>query len=283
MKVRTLWKKNVKILCCHSDSTREINICLLEHISKVKVGINGKYNWIFKFFIYNWGFPSCSDSREFTCNARNLGWIPGSGRPPGEGNGYPLWYSCLEHSMDRGSWRVIVHGVQSIFSFRSYSFTPNCSFQLLLLQLYYWRHLICQSLPSNTWWPIQAVNQCPNFLLSSLLVSWNPAPKAQQYLCQKPFIRVAQIISLPSSPLQLAPTAYTHRHMLQASGHASLTSELSFTLNQIPGMLHFLFLFHHPKSSWNSTCSRKPFQPLSEKMKGFTGLNFADRSRNCHR
>ena len=39
------------------------------------------------------------------------GSIPGLGRSPGEGNGYPLQYSCLENPMDRGSWRAVVHGV----------------------------------------------------------------------------------------------------------------------------------------------------------------------------
>ena len=39
------------------------------------------------------GFPSGSDSKEFTCNAGNPGWIPGSGRSAGEGIGYPLHYS----------------------------------------------------------------------------------------------------------------------------------------------------------------------------------------------
>ena len=41
----------------------------------------------------------------------NLGSIPGSGRFPGEGHGNPLQYSCLENSMDRGAWRVTIHGV----------------------------------------------------------------------------------------------------------------------------------------------------------------------------
>ena len=43
-------------------------------------------------------------------NAGDTGSIPGSGRSPGEGNGNPLQYSCLEDSMDRGAWRAIVHG-----------------------------------------------------------------------------------------------------------------------------------------------------------------------------
>ena len=45
------------------------------------------------------------------CNARDLGSIPGSGRSPGEGNGSPLQYSCLENPMDRGAWWAAVHGV----------------------------------------------------------------------------------------------------------------------------------------------------------------------------
>ena len=44
-----------------------------------------------------------SDSKESASNAGNLGSIPGSGRSPGEGNGYPLQYSCLENSRDTGA------------------------------------------------------------------------------------------------------------------------------------------------------------------------------------
>ena len=57
-----------------------------------------------------WGFPGGSDSKESAYNAGELGLIPGSGRSPGEGNGYPLQYSCLENSMDKGPWRATVHG-----------------------------------------------------------------------------------------------------------------------------------------------------------------------------
>ena len=44
-------------------------------------------------------------------DTRNTGSIPGSGRSPGVGNGNPLWYSCLETFMDRGTWWATVHGV----------------------------------------------------------------------------------------------------------------------------------------------------------------------------
>ena len=46
------------------------------------------------------GFPGGSAGKESTCNAGDLGSIPGLGRSPGEGNGYPLQYSDLENSMD---------------------------------------------------------------------------------------------------------------------------------------------------------------------------------------
>ena len=54
------------------------------------------------------GFPGGSDSKEAACNARNLGFILGSGRCPGEGNVYPF---SLENPKDRGTWQAIAHGV----------------------------------------------------------------------------------------------------------------------------------------------------------------------------
>ena len=52
-------------------------------------------------------FPGGSDGKESACNAGDQGSIPGLGRSPGVGNGYPLQYSFLENSMDRGAWRAI--------------------------------------------------------------------------------------------------------------------------------------------------------------------------------
>ena len=56
-------------------------------------------------------FPGGSDSKESACNAGDPASIPGLGRSPGEGNGYPFQYSCLENPVDRRAWWVIVHGV----------------------------------------------------------------------------------------------------------------------------------------------------------------------------
>ena len=58
-----------------------------------------------------WGYPRGSDSKASACNAGDQGSIPGLGRSPGEGNGSPLQYSCLENSMDGGAWGVRVDGV----------------------------------------------------------------------------------------------------------------------------------------------------------------------------
>ena len=57
------------------------------------------------------GLPGGLDSKESTYNSGDPGLIPGLGRSPGEENGYPLKYSCLENSMNRGAWWAIVRGV----------------------------------------------------------------------------------------------------------------------------------------------------------------------------
>ena len=60
------------------------------------------------------GFPGGSGGKESAHNAGDLGLIPGSGRSPGEGNGNPVQYSCLENSMDRGTCQATVPGVARV-------------------------------------------------------------------------------------------------------------------------------------------------------------------------
>ena len=60
------------------------------------------------------GFPHSSVGKESTCNAGDPVSIPGWGRCPGEGNGNPLQYSCLENPMDIGAWQATVHGVMRV-------------------------------------------------------------------------------------------------------------------------------------------------------------------------
>ena len=57
------------------------------------------------------GFPGSSEVKASACNAGDPGSIPGLGRFPGEGNGNPLQYSCLENPMDGGAWWATVHRV----------------------------------------------------------------------------------------------------------------------------------------------------------------------------
>ena len=73
-------------------------------------------------------FPGGSDSKESSCNAEDLDSIPGLGRCPGEGNGNPFQYSCLENPMDGGTWWTIVHGIAKSWTrlsgfTRSYKYT----------------------------------------------------------------------------------------------------------------------------------------------------------------
>ena len=60
---------------------------------------------------YHQGFPGGSDGKASACNSGDPGSIPELGRSPGEGNGNPLQYSCLEKSMDRGALQATVHWV----------------------------------------------------------------------------------------------------------------------------------------------------------------------------
>ena len=59
-------------------------------------------------------FPGGLEGKASACNAGDRGSIPGSGRSPGEGNGNPIQYSCLENPMDRGVWWATVHGVTRV-------------------------------------------------------------------------------------------------------------------------------------------------------------------------
>ena len=65
-------------------------------------------------FIWGWGCPGGSAGKESACHVGDLGLIPGLGRSPGEGKGYPLQYSGLENPMARGAWRATVRGVAEL-------------------------------------------------------------------------------------------------------------------------------------------------------------------------
>ena len=68
-------------------------------------------------------FSGGSVGKDSACNVGDLGSVPESGRSPGEGNGNPLQYLCLENPMDRGAWWPTVHGVTKTWTEQTDSHT----------------------------------------------------------------------------------------------------------------------------------------------------------------
>ena len=105
------------------------------------------------------GFPGSSNSKEPACNAWDPGSVPGLGRYPGEGNGYLLQYSCLENSMDRGTWWATVHDVTKgsdttewlSLLLLCYSYTEQLEFEPMQsdFRVYNYNHYIIK------WWKQQ--------------------------------------------------------------------------------------------------------------------------------
>ena len=76
------------------------NVSDIQQMVQIYIYISYIY---FQIYIYK-GFPGGSDSKESACNAGNPCLFSGSGRSPGEGNGNPFQYPCLENPMGRGAW-----------------------------------------------------------------------------------------------------------------------------------------------------------------------------------
>ena len=94
-----------------------------------KVKINGRKGR-FSLSPTMQGFTCGTDIKASACNVGDLGSIPGLGRSPGEVNGNPLQYSCLENSMDDGAWQATVHGItksQTQLSNFTCSLVPQCN------------------------------------------------------------------------------------------------------------------------------------------------------------
>ena len=78
------------------------------------LSLNKFWRWNLEHVTKQKGFPYSSVSKESACSSGDPGSIPGLGRSPGEGNGDPLQYPCLENLMDRGAWGLQSMGLQRI-------------------------------------------------------------------------------------------------------------------------------------------------------------------------
>ena len=150
------------------------------------------------------GFPGGSDSKESSCNAGDPDSIPGSGRSPEEGNGYPLQYPCLENSVDRGAWRATVHGVtKSWIRLNSYRVIGICSKQISLcrskFEMIWVRHL---SFYLNAIVPLMST------------VTPTPMPVVS---------RLLRNLGMPPSGLNSVPYVEMLRCFLQLPEHSSLS------------------------------------------------------------
>ena len=84
---------------------QELNPCSLQWKCRaLTIGPRGNSLFISFVFLDSIDFPGGSDGKASAYDVGDLGSIPGSGRLPGEGNGNPLQYSCLENPMERGAW-----------------------------------------------------------------------------------------------------------------------------------------------------------------------------------
>ena len=102
------WQKEKKNIPIHSENIEDL-LCAVSEMNKIDKILP---SWVF----HVGRLPSATqlllelDGKEYACNVGDSGSIPGFGRSPGEGNGYPLQYSCLEDSMDREPWWGTAHG-----------------------------------------------------------------------------------------------------------------------------------------------------------------------------
>ena len=129
------------------------------------------------FWVNFCDFSGGSDGKAFAYNEGDRGSIPGSGRSPGEGNGTPLQYSCLENPMDRGAWWATVHGGR-----KESDTTEQLHFHFHFVYKFHSVSFICMWLSSS-----------PNLICwrnySFLIVhSWLPCSKSIDHICAGLFL-----------------------------------------------------------------------------------------------
>ena len=176
-----------QILICEG-SEEDHGVCQLEMYSSLLVGLascsgpRGGYSVFTTPHSLSQSFLNGSVGKESACSAADM-MIPGSGRSPEGGNGNPLQYSCLENSMDRGTWWATVHGVQTVRHDRVWAWTvgllvPRCNHRIR----YSWsasdwecpgKRMLTLLTNSRVWKPqvlILCANSCPVFACPLVLL-----------------------------------------------------------------------------------------------------------------
>ena len=98
----------------------------------------------------SWVTPVVKNLSANAGDTRDTSSIPGSGRSPGVGNGNPLQYSCLENSIDRGNWRVTIHGTAKSLSTHTHAHTHTPSVPTRWCKFVYRKHAV--------WHPVAILN-----------------------------------------------------------------------------------------------------------------------------
>ena len=106
---------------CHCKHPHfNLNFVFLTLSALGSIGLARKF---FRVFHSSYGFPGGSDGKESACHVGDPGLIPGLGKFPAEGKGYPLQHSCLENSMDTGAWQATVHGIAKSWTWLTHTYT----------------------------------------------------------------------------------------------------------------------------------------------------------------
>ena len=126
-----------------------------------------RHDWVKLTFLFI-GFPGGWDGKESTCHAGGLGSIPGLGRSPGEGNGNPLQYSCLEDPMDKGALWATVTQSRTQLKWLSTHTGDLCQFWSI------WEILQLLAKDMGQWWvPVVENDALGNFTTEEKLAHLN--------------------------------------------------------------------------------------------------------------
>ena len=205
--------------------------------------------------------------KKSACNAGDPGLIPGSGRFPGEGNGYPLQYSCMENPMDRGAWQVTVHGLgvgheHTCLPYHTYILFSKVSSNLLL----FWKlgHLfsfssvqfICSAVPTLQPHGLQhARPPCPSPTPGACSNSW-PLNQWCHWTVS------SSVVPFSSCPQSFPASGSFQMSQFFASGGQSIGASASASV--LPMNIQYLFSSHYFKNlssslPWSITVTGVPY------------------------